>query len=58
LAFFPLQGRLKSAFTMPAISNLSVNRTARKLRLRVPSALRAPAAGYLKRSALTHFTGN
>jgi hypothetical protein len=29
--------------------NLSVNRTARKLRLRVPSALRAPAAGYLKR---------
>ena len=27
--------------------NLSVNRTARKLRLRVPSALRAPAAGYL-----------
>jgi hypothetical protein len=27
----------------------SVNRTARKLRLRVPSALRAPAAGYLKR---------
>jgi len=30
--------------------NLSVNRTARKLRLRVPSALRAPAAGYLKLS--------
>lgn len=29
--------------------NLSVNRTARKLRLRVPSALRAPAAAYLKR---------
>lgn len=29
--------------------NLSVNRTARKLRLRVPSALRAPAAGYLQR---------
>ncbi len=29
--------------------NLSVNRTARKLRLRVPSALRAPAVGYLKR---------
>lgn len=29
--------------------NLSVNRTARKLRLRVSSALRAPAAGYLKR---------
>jgi hypothetical protein len=29
--------------------NLSVNRTARKLRLRVPSALRAPTAGYLKR---------
>jgi len=27
----------------------SVNRNARKLRLRVPSALRAPAAGYLKR---------
>ena len=32
--------------------NLSVNRTARKLRLRVPSALRAPAAGYLKRYVL------
>lgn len=30
-------------------STLSVNRTARKLRLRVPSALRAPAAGYLIR---------
>lgn len=29
--------------------NPSVNWTARKLRLRVPSALRAPAAGYLKR---------
>lgn len=33
--------------------NLSANRTARKLRLRVPSALRAPAAGNLKRSTLT-----
>ena len=32
-----------------ASSNLSVNRTACKLRLQVPSALRAPAAGYLKR---------
>lgn len=31
--------------------NLSVDWTARKLRLRVPSALRAPAAGYLKRWA-------
>ncbi|MDP3653280.1 MAG: hypothetical protein Q8R67_16520 [Rhodoferax sp.] len=31
--------------------NLSVNRTAHKLGLRVPSALRAPAAGYLKRWA-------
>jgi hypothetical protein len=29
--------------------NLSVNRTTCKLRLQVPSALRAPAAGYLKR---------
>ncbi len=29
--------------------NLSVNRTVCKLRLQVPSALRAPAAGYLKR---------
>lgn len=29
--------------------NLSVNRTACKLRLQVPSALSAPAAGYLKR---------
>lgn len=32
-------------------SNLSVNRTAHKLRLRGSSALRAPAAGYLKRYA-------
>jgi len=31
------------------LPNQSVNRTARKLRLRVPSALRAPAAGYRKR---------
>ncbi len=31
------------------MANPSVNRTARKLRLRVPSALRAPASGYLKR---------
>ena len=29
--------------------NPSVNRTACKLRLQVPSARRAPAAGYLKR---------
>jgi hypothetical protein len=29
--------------------NLAVNRTARKRCLRVPSALRAPAAGYLER---------
>ena len=36
-----------SVFALPP--NPSVNRTARKLRLRVPSALRAPAAGYLKR---------
>jgi hypothetical protein len=34
-------------FALPA--NLSVNRTAEKLRFSVPSALRAPAAGYLKR---------
>lgn len=32
--------------------NPSVNRTARKLRLRVPSALRVPVASYLKRSFL------
>jgi hypothetical protein len=32
-------------------SNLSVNRTARKLRLHVPSALRVPAACHLKRFA-------
>lgn len=31
------------------LANLSVDRTARKLRLRVSSALRAPAAGCLKR---------
>ena len=30
--------------------NLSVNRTACKLRLQAPSGLRAPAADYLKRS--------
>jgi hypothetical protein len=30
-------------------SNLSVSRTAEKLRFSVPSALRASAAGYLKR---------
>jgi hypothetical protein len=29
--------------------NPAVNRTARKLRLRVPSTLRAPVADYLKR---------
>jgi hypothetical protein len=29
--------------------NPSVNRTVGKLRLPIPSALRAPAAGYLKR---------
>jgi len=33
------------------VPNLSVNRTAHKLRLPVPSALCAPAAGYLKRWA-------
>jgi hypothetical protein len=33
------------------VSNLSANRTACKLRLQVPSALRSPAAGYLKRWA-------
>ena len=36
-----------SVFALPP--NPSVNRTACKLRLQVPSALRAPAAGYLKR---------
>lgn len=35
------------------VANLSVNRTACKLRLQVPSALRAPAADYLKRYPLT-----
>ena len=33
------------------MANLSVNRTVGKLRLPIPSALRAPAAGYLKRWA-------
>jgi hypothetical protein len=33
------------------LPNLSVNRTACKLRLQVPSGLRPPAAGYLKRWA-------
>jgi hypothetical protein len=32
-----------------AVSNITVNRTVRKLRLRVPSALPVPAAGYLRR---------
>jgi hypothetical protein len=31
------------------IANHSINRTAQKLRFWVPSALRAPAAGYLRR---------
>ena len=31
------------------MANLSVNRTVGKLRVPIPSALRAPAAGYLKR---------
>lgn len=39
-----------SAMVMPT-PNLSVNRTACKLRLQVPSTLRAPAVGYLKRWA-------
>lgn len=33
--------------------NLSVNRIACNLRLQIPSALRAPAAGYLKRCTLS-----
>lgn len=33
------------------MSDLSVNRTASKLRLQVPCVLRAPAAGYLERYA-------
>ena len=33
------------------MANLSVNRTVGKLRVPIPSALRAPAAGYLKRWA-------
>ena len=36
---------------MTLTPNPSVNRTACKLRLQVPSALRAPAAGYLERYA-------
>ena len=31
------------------VPNTTVNRTARKLRLQVPPALRAPASGYLQR---------
>jgi len=33
----------------PVKSNIPVNPTAQKLRFWVPSALRAPAAGYLQR---------
>jgi len=33
------------------VHNTTVNRTACKLRLQVPSALRAPASGYLQRWA-------
>jgi len=41
--------RLNEMVDPPIWANPSVNRTACKLRLQVPSALRAPAAGYLKR---------
>ena len=36
-----------------AAANNRVNRTANKLRLLVPSALRVPAAGYAERSTRT-----
>ena len=39
------------ALPNPLPPNPSVNRTPRKLRLRVPSALRAPVAGYVRRWA-------
>jgi hypothetical protein len=38
-------------------ANVSVSRTARKLHLRVPSALRTPAAGYLKRLNVGYLEG-
>jgi hypothetical protein len=41
-----------SMFLLPLMANLSVNRTPCQLRWQVPSALRAPVAGYLKRYAL------
>ena len=44
-----MQMTTKPAETGASISIPSVNRTAEKLRFSVPSALRAPAAGYLKR---------
>ena len=45
------RGRLLplSGLGYTARSNLSINPTAKKLRFLVPSALRAPAAGYLQR---------
>ncbi len=43
---FDIRAHFSSGSTMP---NFSVNRDACKLRLQVPSALRAPAAGYLER---------
>ena len=42
----PMQAKLVTRKTLP---NPSVNPTAQKLRFWVPSALRAPAAGYLQR---------
>ena len=49
------QGRF---LRVAASSNQSVNRTACKLGLQVPSALRAPAAGYLKRLGVMRSIGS
>jgi len=48
-ALLYIKAVLLSSAPAVATPNLAVNRTARKLRLRVPSALRAPVAGYVKR---------
>lgn len=39
---------LMTRYSVSMWSSFAVNRTARKLRLRIPSSLRPPVAGYLK----------
>lgn len=46
----------RRSLRVAASSNLALNQTANKLRLLVPSALRAPAAGYLARFGIMEAT--